>query len=314
MQLQRYAIVATALLSIVIGTATCRRTLTTPTPPPAQQASPTPTPVPTPIAVQATVSALGSRFSVPLRGAVICCYDPYTLPHGWPLVDIAALRDIANAGGNYTHVRPTTCEASGCGWNDLRRSVTAARDLGIVVEVDILDIWALRNGIGWPWRDETCEVIQGAPHSYHRTWVRDLVSTVGDLPNVIYQVGNESNGADGRCASSLAWEIGIAEAVHAAEQELGLERHLVGTQHGEWEDRPEFDYTTSHRPSAQGAGSKPRLTNEYNDRTASPAFFKAQLAAADSAGTYFALWRGLMDDAEWTEALSYLRTTKGARR
>lgn len=295
-----------ALVLVPSSMAGCRKSLTLPTTPlPSQSPSSSPNVGPTPAPASAITSPLrvvGNRFSVPLKGAIICCYDPYTLPHKWPLIDESALREIAANGGNYTHVRPTTAERDGLGWNDLKTAVATAQELGIYVEVDVLDGWAFRHRMA-PWQNDGCDVMASEPKRYHRQWIHDLVQTVGAYPNVLWHVGNENF----LCNVSKEWELGVRDALREYEGEMGYERHLIGTNSENEALEAFFDYSTWHVKTAKGPGPVPRLVNEY--RITSAEQYKQGLKDAAARGTYFMLWRGEMDDTEWLKALGYLRAS-----
>lgn len=245
------------------------------------------------------LGVIGNRFTVPLKMVVICCYDSYTLAHGWPLIDKAALEEIALAGGNATHVRPTTMNAP---WSALAETIRNAQNLGIYVEVDVVDNWALRTGNG-PWPNQGCEITHEAPREQHLRWVRDLVAASGSYPNVIYLVGNEAF----TCDAGPEWELGIKDAIHDAEKENNFDHHLVGTNSERADLEPEFDYYTIHSEFAAPRGPKPRLVNETKDSLVNPEDYRLNLQAACREGTYIALWRGLMNDGQWAQAKSYLK-------
>jgi hypothetical protein len=252
---------------------------------------------------------VGNRFSVELRGTVICCYDgidgeePYTVPHGWPLIDSSALREIAYAGGNYTHVR-----ALGSDPGRLPAILAEAQTLGIYVEVDVLDGWQFRRRVT-PWATQGCEVMAAAPRSMHRAWVLELVKAAGGYPNVLWQIGNENN----LCDVSREWELGVRDAIRDAETLNGYQRHLIGSNSGRADVEREVDYVTVHGEDAALSGPTPRLVNETKDSRTSPEAYERALRDACAQGTYFALWRGLMKNAEWERALEIMRAYKCVR-
>ena len=297
----------------------CRRTgVVGPTP----ATIPTPGPVlPTPkLGILAPLTTNGNLFAVELRGLVICCYDgdgdeqAYTLPSGWPLITTDALKEIAYNGGNWTHIRVTT-EQDGLSWpawlGKAGQSIEAARDLGVYVEVTVLDIWGLINADRgyWPWRGEDCGITQESPRNRHVLRVRDIVRATGKFPNVLYEIGNEAF----RCDVSREWETGIRDAIRNAEREFGYVRHPIGTNSHDTSLEREFDYSTWHGKDAIDAGPVPRLVNETNDRETSAENYEQAMKDACAQGTYFGLWRGRMRNSEWDKALKVMREFKCTR-
>jgi hypothetical protein len=256
----------------------------------------------------------GTRFTVPLRGAVVCCED--AKDNGWPLVSIKALRRMAREGVNWTHVRlgpyPPAAEgpeyaaylADGSWnprfWQRVRALLAEAARLGVYVEVDVMDAWAFEHGrIAF---GEGCEVMAHAPQRHHLKWVRKVAAETGTFPNVMYQVGNETFD----CEASRAWEVGVRDALRAA---LPAGRRLIGTNVQDPEIEAEFDYAARHVDEAQSPAGRPVIVNEYRPLT--PLQFQEQLAAAERLGSTFVLWRGTMNGRQWTRALRFLREGTG---
>lgn len=256
------------------------------------------------------LAAEGTRFSVPLRGAVICCED--AKDNGWPLVSLKALRALARAGANWTHVRlgpfPPWAEGRAFAassddggwnpafWNRLRRLLAEAARLGIYVEVDVIDGWALEHGRS-AFR-EGCSVTHREPQRHHLRWIRKVVAETGDFPNVMYQVGNETFD----CDATLQWEVGVRDALRAA---LGDRRRLIGTNSHDPEIEAHFDYVARHVEEAQAPSDRPVIVNETSPLT--PAQFREQLEAARRLGSTFVLWRGTMNGRQWQRALRFLQ-------
>ena len=251
----------------------------------------------------------GTRFSVELRGAVVCCAE--AKQNGWPLVSARALRTMARAGVNWTHVRlgpyPPAAEgreyaayAADGSWNPefwarVRGVLAEAARLGVFVEVDVLDAWAFehrRNTFG-----EDCSALARAPQRHHLKWIRKVVVETGDFPNVMYQVGNETFD----CDAAPAWELGVRDALRAA---LGGRPRLIGTNSHDPELEEGFDYAARHVDQAQAPGARPVIVNETGELT--PAQFRVQRAAARRLGTTFVLWRGGMNGRQWARALRFL--------
>ena len=258
----------------------------------------------------------GTRFSVPLRGAVVCCEQAKA--NGWPLVNVPALRALAAAGVNWTHVRlgpyPPGAEgdafagyAPGGGWNDafwqkVRRILSTAAALGIYVEVDVIDAWAFEHGRSAFGQD--CTAMARAPERRHLRWIRKVAAETGGFPNVTYQVGNETFD----CPAAPAWELGVRDALREA---LGERRRLIGTNSHDPELEAQFDYAARHVDEAQAPPGRPLIVNET--RPLSPAQFETQLRAARRLGSTFVLWRGTMNDRQWQRALRMLNSPEEGR-
>jgi hypothetical protein len=248
----------------------------------------------------------GTRFSAELRGAVVCCEE--AKQNGWPLVTRQALRALARAGVNWTHVRlgpyPPSAEGeefaaytpegswNAAFWERLRATLAEAARLGIYVEIDVMDAWAFEhrgNAFG-----EDCSAMARAPGRHHLTWIRKVAAETGGFPNVTYQVGNETFD----CEAAPAWELGVRDALRAA---LGEKPRLIGTNSQDPQLEAQFDYATRHVDTAQAPAGRPLIVNETGSLT--PAQFREQLAAARRLGSTFVLWRGSMNARQWTRAL-----------
>jgi hypothetical protein len=228
------------------------------------------------------LAAEGARFSVELRGAVICCEE--AKPNGWPLVTRKALRQMARAGANWTHVRlgpyPPSAEGeefaayapggswNAAFWNRLRGLLAEATRLGVYVEIDVIDAWAFEHGRSA--FGEDCSVLAGAPRPHHLKWIRKVAAETGGFPNVIYQVGNETFD----CDTTPAWELGVRDALRAA---LGGPTRLIGTNSHDPELEAQFDYVARHVDEAQAPEGRPLIVNETGALT--PAQFREQLPA-----------------------------------
>jgi hypothetical protein len=248
----------------------------------------------------------GTRFSVPLRGAVVCCER--AKENGWPLVNVKALRALAASGVNWTHVRlgpyPRGAEgdafaayAADGGWNPafwpkVRRILSTAAALGIYVEVDVIDAWAFEHGRSAFGQD--CTAMAHAPERRHLRWIRKVVEETGEFPNVTYQVGNETFD----CKAAPAWELGVRDALRAA---LGERQRLIGTNSHDPELEAQFDYAARHVDEAQAPPGRPVIVNETRPMT--PAQFEARFREAQRLGSTFVLWRGTMNERQWQRAL-----------
>jgi hypothetical protein len=256
------------------------------------------------------LEAQGTRFSVPLRGAVVCCED--AKGNGWPLVSVKALRRLAREGVNWTHVRlgpyPAAAEGAeyaaflGDGqwnprfWERVRTMLGEAARLGIYVEVDVMDAWAFEHGRSA--FGESCDVMAAAPRRHHLKWIRKVAAETGGFPNVMYQVGNETFD----CKASPEWERGVRDALREA---LPAGPRLIGTNSHDPAIEAGFDYAARHVDEAQAPAGRPVIVNETRPLT--PRQFQEQLAAAERLGSTFVLWRGTMNGRQWSRAFRFLR-------
>ena len=143
----------------------------------------------------------------------------------------------------------------------LRERVAAAGELGIYVSVMLFDGWALHlsplpdnveghpfaaannvNGIGiTSIVDYQVLPLDPRVRAYQEAYVRKVVDTVHDLPNVLYEVANESSGMDADSVElpggfsiptpigdSTRWQYQVIDFVKEYERERGYDRHPVG--------------------------------------------------------------------------------------
>ena len=259
----------------------------------------------------------GTRFNVPLKGAIICCEK--AKENGWPLVSGKALRQMARAGVNWTHIRlgPSPPHTEGPEfaayrpdgswnpdfWKRVRQTLAVATSLGIYVEVDVVDAWMLEHGRN-AW-GEDCAITRRPPARHHKQWIRKVVAETGDFPNVTYHIGNETSD----CGATREWEVGVRDVLRGA---LGGRRRLIGTNSLDESIQREFDYVTRHTNRAQPPTDRPLVINETGPLA--PAEFREQFETAQRLGTYFVLWRGRMKDGQWERALGYLAEPDAMRR
>lgn len=145
----------------------------------------------------------------------------------------------------------------------LRERVVAAGNAGIYVAVMFFDGWGLHlspppdNSAGHPFHADNningialtsildYQVLPLDPRiqELQQAYLRKVVDTVADLPNVLYEVANESSGggavdqsfADALGLSgpvdwgdSTAWQYGVIDFVRRYEQQQGYEGHPIG--------------------------------------------------------------------------------------
>ena len=78
-------------------------------------------------------------------------------------------------------------------------------------------------------RDYQVLPLPGRARTLQRAYIRKVIETVSDLPNVLYEVANESSGDPaGECGDSTAWQYWVIAQVKAIEAELGLGSHPIG--------------------------------------------------------------------------------------
>jgi hypothetical protein len=143
----------------------------------------------------------------------------------------------------------------------LRDRVEAAGAEGIYVAVMLFDGWALHlspppdnveghpfaaanngNGIGIASIvDYQVLPLDPAVQALQEAYVRKVVDTVQDLPNVLYEVANESSGVDAPLVAlpdgssiptpvgdSTGWQHWVIDVVRRHERDMGHQRHPVG--------------------------------------------------------------------------------------
>ena len=143
----------------------------------------------------------------------------------------------------------------------LRDRVEAAGAEAIYVAVMLFDGWALHlspppdnveghpfaaannvNGIGIASIvDYQVLPLDPAVQALQEAYIRKVVDTVQDLPNVLYEVANESSGADADSVEfpdgssiptpvgdSTAWQYWVIDLVKGYERERGYQRHPIG--------------------------------------------------------------------------------------
>jgi len=129
----------------------------------------------------------------------------------------------------------------------LRANVSAAGERGIYVSVMLFDGFALHlseapdNLRGHPFHadnnvngvsirsiaDYQVLPLDRQVQALQDAYIRKVVDTVHDLPNVLYEVANESSG-DRDAGDSTEWQYGVIERVRAYEQARGYDRHPIG--------------------------------------------------------------------------------------
>jgi hypothetical protein len=143
----------------------------------------------------------------------------------------------------------------------LRDRVVAAGDRGIYVAVMLFDGWALHlspppdNLEGHPFHaannvnqigigsivDYQVLPLDPRVQALQEAYVRKVVDTVHDLPNVLYEVANESSGADAESVElpdgssmpapigdSTAWQYWVIDVLKRYQRQQGYDRHPVG--------------------------------------------------------------------------------------
>jgi hypothetical protein len=261
----------------------------------------------------------------PLQVATSCCGGGF----GWPLADEAWLGRVSEAGFTGVHVRPGPFlirneaewdigpyqEVGGVAvltrWNDefwaqQVAMMKKAHELGIIVEVDIIDGWRCkRRDVPSPWDPENnVDRVDGRStcgrelQPIHKLWIRQVVWTYGQFTNVIWQDGNEiglTRNTLGVLVADPQYEVGWTEEmrslVRETEKEFGFPEHLFGT------NAPEAyggsaDYVTVHNRghAVRPIAGKPTRVNEYNPAPP-PVDVAYAVCEAKAFGSYFDYWR-----------------------
>jgi hypothetical protein len=143
----------------------------------------------------------------------------------------------------------------------LRDRVASAGEVGIYVSVMLFDGWALHlspppdNLEGHPFHaannvnqigigsilDYQVLPLDPEVRALQEAYIRKVVDTVHDLPNVLYEVANESSGADAPSVElpdgstiptpvgdSTRWQYWVIDYLKRYEREQGYDRHPVG--------------------------------------------------------------------------------------
>jgi hypothetical protein len=280
--------------------------------------SPTPAsaqtpPRPTRDRVSEPIRIVNGQFVPKLRGAIgcCCCLPANDLAESWPLVAREWSNAFGRAGFNLTHVRLGPFSEQGFGWGMLdrvRANVQYANARGLYVEVDLIDAWALVHQEPNLYND-TCELTHTVPPVHYRQFVRQIVKKTGDLA-VLYNLGNEG----WRCQPSRAWEDALVELIRVSLHDFGYPDRPVGSTYAlnqtSSPTRRIYDYVAQHgfglqRPVTASDGRKvPSILNESDNANHSVQEWRNLVAATEAQpGTYVAIWRGPMSDANWNSLL-----------
>ena len=130
----------------------------------------------------------------------------------------------------------------------LRDRVIAAGNKGIYVSVMLFDGFCLTqcpppdnvaghpfaagnniNGIGiTSISDYQVLPLDPAVQAIQEAYLHKVVDTVQDLPNVLYEVANESTNSTSEWGDSTQWQYWVIDSLKAYEMRMGYERHPVG--------------------------------------------------------------------------------------
>jgi hypothetical protein len=202
-----------------------------------------------------------------------CCEGSRGFPSA--AANEAWLRRVAEAGGNWVHVRmgPFHPESEGGLWSDAvayrddgtwnddffrsrRARCEYAASLGIYYEITALDGWLMRHadlGDAYNWWREGASVTRHAPQRHHIKWLEKLAWEFGGYPNVIWSTGNELF----LCNPSNAWDRGVAEVLKGTGRLVGSNIHRAAP----WAD---FDIWHTQRLSDVPAWDRAQEVNEYH--------------------------------------------------
>lgn len=253
------------------------------------------------------------------------------IPYLWPLVSKEWIRYFAAAGGNAVHTRtgpikdPKCCGLETVGGPYLADGITLnkpfwdlfhvahreAGKLGVNVQNGVLDGWVLKNAVnGEPIMALPEEDIQHA-HDVPirpniRRWVFDLVKQGCNWRNAFWEIGNESDLAQGW---TREWERAMFQLIREAERQEGCPGTpaLIGSNTRD-ESGP-YDLFAVHWPVALTGptnGGRFTMVNEYNPSLA-PAQFKSLYCTARASRQAFFWWRSDGSDARQEQSLDIIR-------
>src|SRR5262245_60381391 len=270
-------------------------------------------PRPTRYSIKVPVRIQDGQFVPKLRGAIgcCCCLPPNDLAESWPLTPREWSDAFGRARFNLTHIRMGPFSDQGYGWGMLdrvRANVQYANAHGLYVEVDLVDSWALVNREPNLYND-TCDLTHNVPPVHYRQFVRQIVKKTGDL-HVLYNLGNEG----WRCQPSRAWEDELNTLVKVSLHDFGYPDRPVGSTYNlnqtSSPTRRFYDYVAQHgfglqQPVVAPDGRRvPSILNESDNVPHTVQDWRALVTATEAqAGTYVAIWRGPMSDADWNTLL-----------
>jgi hypothetical protein len=203
-------------------------------------------------------------------------------------------------------------------WKLLHDRAAYAQAKGIYVLVDLVDGWWLKHSElphYWHAGNNTqgvnlgyCTDAMAAPQPTHEAWLRHVVDSVGDLPNVIWQDGNELN----FCNPTESWVLGLKAIVRDEESKRGFIHHLFGSLSENPTIDAQVDFASFHKDQPVAARAYPIQVNEFFPQA--QAVYLNNLQTARSAGTVYHYWHddnpggGAWDDpaweAEWTNTMA----------
>jgi hypothetical protein len=261
---------------------------------------------------------------------------------GWPLIDDVTLRLIHDNGGNFTHINlgPFVRWFEGPEdeayvfnentgrynlgawnepfWNRVDHLLTYAEELGIYVEVDLVDGWTMKDHDDVPPPNDRISPWQ-AGHNDNgvaydctnmptnnptaKAWLAKIAQVTGGHRNVIYQVGNETKTCPPM--GKPAWE---AMVVAEMTQHLPDTRLFsTNSENRNIENAAWIDYVNRHRDYPEPYElivEKPVGVNEYTDSTV--AQFIREIWHSFTLGTYLAYWQGTHDFYQRQDTLAAL--------
>lgn len=170
----------------------------------------------------------------------------------------------------------------------IERSVTYARQRGVVVQVMLLDCWHVgygesygfhdldyfkgpnnTNGVDFSTEAEWLDP-SGTIFSYNAAFVEQVVETIGDQPNIIWETCNEKRlGSPPDDPSTWAqdpFHAALADVIRARETALAYPSHLIMPV-----DLPEHRTVAGHRTPTNGRPD-PESIDDMHDRLATVQF------------------------------------------
>src|SRR6185503_15004792 len=246
--------------------------------------------------------------------------------HGWPLINDATLQRIHDNGGNFAHIRlgpfvrwyeGKTFEAYYYNeveerydldrwnepfWDSVRRVLTKAESLGIYVEVDVADGWTMKYHADIPdhylspWQEPNnvndakydCENMMPPASNVHPRWLNKVAEVTAGFPNVIYEIGNETDTCPQM--ATLEWEHLVTSAIFARRPDATIStnsRNLT-LENQSWNRYVNRHQSKNYPEAIERRWNKPAGINEYAQ--SSPETYSKEVWHGFALGTYLHYW------------------------
>jgi hypothetical protein len=226
-------------------------------------------------------------------------------------------------------------------WDALRSMAIKLGGYGLNLEVSVMDSWGIKT-VKWasnspnecfhPWhsagniqgQNHLTTAYQGTnPDAVQLAYIQKVYETVGDLQNVHFEAGTESDQLQqtGRVGKDIVnWELTMEALLRQYEDQHGYPHALFGTNfvgdasYG-WLRNGRLSFQDIHRFTASATPvtdaywdpdfKRPLVIDEINFSPAPEAVeMEAFVCYARANGSYYALWRGEMPTNQWKAAMS----------